>query len=215
MTAAGGEKRHRRGTASERVVAAATRLLIEGRGHLEIDQLAQAAGCSTGAIYHNYGSKAGVLATVVARYNETVGGLIAPIVVPDDRHLWLVALRDAVGTTVAFMWDHPLTPVIVQETIKDASAAAETERWLRLHVATLAAHFAEARTAGHLQRERDPEVLAAGIAGGLRQIMRVFVARADRPDIATAHRETWGFVARQVGRDGVDDDATLGTAKHP
>ena len=196
-------------------MTAATRLLIEGQGHLEINQLAEAAGCSTGAIYHNYGSKAGVLATVVARYNETVGGLIAPIEVPDDRHLWLVALQDAVGATVAFMWDHPLTPVIVQETIKDASAAAETERWLRVHVAALAAHFVEARIAAHLPAERDPEVLAAGVAGGLRQIMRVFVARADRPDIATVHRETWGFVARLVSRDDVDVDTELSTGKHP
>ena len=197
-------------------MTAATRLLIEGRGHLEIDQLAEAAGCSTGAIYHNYGSKAGVLASVVARYNETVGRLIAPIVTPESRHLWLMALRDAVQATVAFMWSDPLTPVIVQETIKDASAAAETERWLRLHVTALAAYFAAARIAGHLPPERDPEVLAAGVAGGLRQIMRVFVARADRPDIATAHRETWGFVARQVGCDQGDDDyAPLDSAKHP
>lgn len=215
MATASDTARPRRGTASERVMTAATKLLIEGRGHFEIDQLAEAAGCSTGAIYHNYGSKAGVLATVIARYNETVGGLIAPNVMPETRHLWLTALRHAVQATVAFMWSDPLTPVIVQETIKDASAAAETERWLRLHVAALAAHFAEAQTAGHLPPNLDPEVLAAGIAGGLRQIMRVFVARTDRPSIETAHRETWGFIARQVGGDGADDQAVSGAAKHP
>jgi AcrR family transcriptional regulator len=192
---------------------AATRLLIDNRGHFEIDQLATAAGCSTGAIYHNFRSKAGVLAAVVGRYNEALGALIPPEEMPESRHLWLAALRKTVEAIVTSMWNDPLTPVIVQETIKEASASAETERWLRLHVEALARHLAQAQAAGHVLSDRDVEVLAAGLAGGMRQIMRVFVARSDPLAIATVSRETWEFVARLV--DENDPSRMVAAAKLP
>lgn len=199
-------RRFKRGTASQRVMTAAVLLLIAGRGELEIERLADAAGCSTGAIHHHYGSKAGVLA--VARYNEVIADLMAPKFVAESRHLWLLALQESVDAIIAYMWDNPLTSVIVQETIKDASVAAENERWLRVHVAALALHLGQAQAAGHLPADYDTEVLAAGLAGGMRQIMRMYIARTEAPALAIVRRETWNFVARQVAVEPTHIEAT-------
>ncbi|NWC92985.1 MULTISPECIES: TetR/AcrR family transcriptional regulator [unclassified Pseudomonas] len=199
MNATGvGSKRPKRGTASERVIVAATRLLIENQGYLEINELAQAASCSTGAIYHNFGSKTGVLTAVIDRYNSSLGKIILPATVATNRDTWLASVKASTYATVAFMWGEPMTPVIVREAINDTGAAAETERWLGLHLEALTAFLSEAKNSGYLPPACDTEALAAGVAGGMRQIMRVFVSRAEPPEMDHVAREMWEFVARQI-----------------
>lgn len=190
-----------RGAAPDRILDAAARLLSTGGGHIEVDQLAGEVGCSVGAIYHHFGSKAGVLAVVVGRYNETISRLIVPERTAETRPAWLDGLRAHLDAVVEAMWRDPLTAVIVAETIKDASAAAETERWLRLHVGRLATHLAEAQAQGHLPADCDAEVLAAGMAGGFRQIMRVYIGRERRPALATVKAGVWGFIAALLAQD--------------
>ena len=190
--------RPKRGTASERIIIAATSLLVGDEGQLEVDRLAAAAGCSTGAIYHNFGSKAGVISAVTGRYNAKLAELVVPASMPSDRAAWLAAMRAALDATVAFMWGDPLTPVIATETVREAGVAAEAERWLNTHVRLLADQLAAAQAAGHLAAEADVEVLAAGVAGGLRQILRVLVTRPDRPDFAHVRSAAWAFVRPQL-----------------
>lgn len=179
--------------APQRILEAAKRMLVEQDGHMEIDQLAAAAGCSAGLIYHHFGSKAGLVAVIVGEFNEALSAMEPPGR-GTSRREWLDRLHARCDAIVAAMYTNPLTRIIVAETIKDASAAAATERWLRVHITELTEDLGGARRLGYLGKEMDPELIAAGIAGGLRQIMRVVVSRAKLPKLPAVQRDAWRFV---------------------
>ncbi|MBT1514267.1 TetR family transcriptional regulator [Bradyrhizobium sp. SRL28] len=59
-------------TTRERLIRAAEKELIQSHGHLEMQAVAKRARVSVGLAYHHFGSKAGLIATVVEAFYSRI-----------------------------------------------------------------------------------------------------------------------------------------------
>src|ERR1700761_6630722 len=96
----------------ERLIRAAQEELIHGHGLLEMQAVAKRAQVSVGLAYHHFGSKAGLIATVVEAFYERLdAAAFAGAKLPS--RIWADRERERIGAYVAFHYDHPFAPLII------------------------------------------------------------------------------------------------------
>lgn len=191
-----------RGRASRaRLVDAARSELIERAGNLEVDSVAQRAGTSTGLIYRHFGSRAGLIGAVVddfySRYRtEALETNPAPGGTTAERE------RRRAQLSVRFHYREPLAAVILGNLHLDHEVVAEETAHLDELIELAAGVMRLGQQRGELPSDRDPELVAAMVIGGMRRVL----ARALATGVSErrAARQLWTFIA---GVMGVDPDA--------
>lgn len=83
------------------VSAALTVFALKGYAAASMDDIALAAGCSKGGLYHHFGTKSAVLSDVVNRLTAT-GALLPPFRLEGERGLSLQP--EAVGRVLIEVW---------------------------------------------------------------------------------------------------------------
>ena len=182
------------------LLEAAAAELVAGDGVIEVGNVAARAGVSTGALYHHFGSKAGLLGALVrdfyARMHERV--IEPPLREHGD---WAGRERARIELSVALHYEDPLAIVLATLSREPEVAAAEAPYTAEL-VRMAERNLRAAQRAGELPEDFDPGIAAAMIMGGLRQAMAELLSRERPPPRGRVVEELWRIVGSAVGAIG-------------
>ena len=197
------ESLSRRAAATHRrLLEAAAEELIE-TGDVEVAAVARRAGLSVGLPYRYFGTRSGLMSALLADFYDR---LVADTVLASfDGRTWLDRWRTQVVTWVDRVYADPLAPVVLGRMVGDAEVAAMEARCVRQIIATGVTHITAGQAEGAVAADRDPELLAAGVVGGMRAIFTIVLDKTPRPDRDTVVAEIWKFTIAALGA----DDAAL------
>ena len=155
------------------------------------------AGTTTGAVYHHFGSRAGLLRAVL---DELYDRLDADVLLPQmPGETWGQRERERIRRLVDAAYREPLAPVVLGLALREPDVAlADAERTARL--SSLAAqNLRRAQAAGEVRPDVDPDVTGAVIMGGLRQALGRALADPQRPPAAQLAEDLWRIVHSLAG----------------
>jgi AcrR family transcriptional regulator len=183
-------------TTRQALLAAATAELTEQDGVIEVGRVAARAGVSTGALYHHFGSKAGLLAALV---EDFYARLYAAVLEPDLAELgdWSQRERARIERSVAFHYADPLA-VILAAMAREPEVAAAEAPFLAAVIDGAERNIRAAQRAGEVDAEIDPGIAAAMIMGGIRAVLGRVLVRERRPRPARLVDELWRLVHSAV-----------------
>ena len=179
-----------------RLLAAAAAELVERGGDLEMQAVARRAGVSVGLAYHHFGSKGGLIAAVLEdfydRLDDTAMGRRLEGPWPERERLRIRLAAD-------FFLKDPLSAVLLGRLHRSPEVVAVEEERFRRQVALGARNMAEGQAQGAIPADRDPELLAAMVLGGVRHGVNLLLGREAVPDPELFAEEIWRSVAGAVG----------------
>jgi AcrR family transcriptional regulator len=179
-----------------RILEAAAAELIE-TGDIEVAAVARRAGLSVGLPYRYFGTRSGLMSALLEDFYTR---LVAETVLRDYAgDTWLDRWHAQVTQWVDHVYDEPLAPVVLGRMVGDAQVAAMEARCARHVIALGAKHIAAGQDEGALARDRDPELMAAAVVGGMRSILSVILDQNPRPDRAVVQEEIWRFTTAALG----------------
>jgi AcrR family transcriptional regulator len=179
-----------------RLIEAAVAELVERRGTLEVGQVAARAGVSTGALYHHFGSKAGLIGAVVREFYERMNTVVIEPTLAEHGD-WASREHARIERTVEFHYGDPLAVVLATLAREPEVAAAEAPYAAEL-VAAAERNLRAAQRDGEISDEFDPGIAAAVIMGGIRQALAEVLARKRRPKRSVVVGELWRLVRAAV-----------------
>ncbi|NUP03200.1 MAG: TetR/AcrR family transcriptional regulator [Nonomuraea sp.] len=184
-----------------RIIEAAAAELVE-TGDVEVAAVARRAGTSVGLPYRYFGTRSGLMSALLADFydrlvSETVLGHV-------DGRTWPDRWRAQITRWVDWVYEEPLAPVVLGRMVGDAQVAAMEARCAREVIALGAKHIAAGQVEGAVTRGRDPELIAAGVVGGMRAILAILLDQDPRPDRAAVLREILEFTTDALGVDRED-----------
>lgn len=181
-----------------RLLAAAVDDLVARDGTLEVATVAARAGVSTGAIYHHFGSKAGLVSALVHDFHARLTReVIAPSLA--EHGGWAARERARIERTVAFHYGDRVSAVLATLAREPEVAAAEAPFMEEL-VTAAERNLRAAQRDGEIAADLDPGIAAAVIMGGIRYAVLRALSRTegDRPDRAALAEELWRLVSSAV-----------------
>jgi AcrR family transcriptional regulator len=180
----------------QRLLDAAVDDLVARDGTLEVGSVADRAGVSTGALYHHFGSKGGLLGALVhdfyARLDEEV---VAPSLA--EHGDWAQREQARIKRTVAFQYREPLATVLATLAREPEVAAADAPYMAEL-IAAAERNLRAAQRDGEISSDIDAGIAAATIIGGIRQALAQVLARKRRPDPDFVADELWRLVRAAI-----------------
>ncbi|MEL7539243.1 MAG: TetR/AcrR family transcriptional regulator [Pseudomonadota bacterium] len=180
-----------------RILAAAKDAFIAGGGAFEMNDVAQRADVSNGLAYHYFGSKAGLLAALVAdfydRYDAAVNQRFG------DETDWVTREIRRVRATVDFLYDEPIAPVMLGKISGSAEVVAAEAARQDAMIELAVRNFTQARKQGAIAVDGDIEITAAVVIGGVRQAAVRALTAARRPPREVLAQQLWTFIAAVVG----------------
>ncbi|GAB2826608.1 hypothetical protein GCM10022221_25840 [Actinocorallia aurea] len=186
-----------RGEAARRRILDAAAAELAAHGDVEVAAVARRAGVSAGLPYRYFGTRGGLLATVVGEFYDRLDAAASVREFPGAR--WHDRERARVEAWVGHLYDDPLAPAILGRLGHEAAVTdIEVPRRHRA-VEMGAANMARGQRDGDLPADRDPELLAAAVLGGVQQAVALALGRTPRPDRARVTAELWAFVTGAVG----------------
>ncbi|WP_297622796.1 TetR/AcrR family transcriptional regulator [Nocardia sp.] len=184
----------------QQLLDAARAELVAGNGTVDLNALKRRSGLSTGALYHHFGSKAGLL---VAIYEEFHAGLVAAIAdeTITDSIGWGARERARTRNFVAYHFADPLSelllgPISTEPEVAELEAAALTRI-----IESAARNIRTGQQSGELDPTIDPDLAGACVMGALRHGIYEQLRRHPRPSIDEATEGLWRFIAAAVGAD--------------
>jgi AcrR family transcriptional regulator len=180
--------------ARQHLMAAAERTLLGAQGRMEIAAVVAEAGTTTGAVYHHFGSRAGLLRALL---DEVYDRLYADILLPQmPGETWSERERERIRRLVEAAYREPLAPLLLGLTVREPDVAlADSERTARLS-ALAAQNLRRAQAEGEVRRDVDPDVTGAVIMGGLRQALGQALTAPRRPPAAQLAEDLWRVIER-------------------
>ncbi|MEZ0051616.1 AcrR family transcriptional regulator [Mycobacterium sp. MAA66] len=182
----------------QQLLTAARDELVRGNGVLELGALTRRAQLSTGALYHHFGSKAGLLAAVYDGFYDGLRHAIADAHLPADAD-WGIREHDRTRRFVAYHFDDPLAPVLLGRAALDPELA-ELEA---VHLHTMSEFAAEnirrGQELGQLPGDIDAASASAFIIGGLRHGIAQQLRETPRTDPDQAAERLWHLTAAALG----------------
>jgi AcrR family transcriptional regulator len=177
-----------------RILQAARQALLEGGGDFELSDLARRAGTSVGLPYHRFGSKSGVIASIVADFYDGIGRAVD---LADFAPLdWAVRERERLRRLVDYLYADPLSGLIISTLARDPEVAAlEAARWSALIEAS-GRNLAKAQRRGQVAADLDTALTAALINGGIRHAIGLGLATRPRRPRQAMVDGIWSFVCR-------------------
>jgi AcrR family transcriptional regulator len=184
----------------QQLLIAARDELISGEGALELGALTRRAGLSTGALYHHFGSKSGLVAAV---YDDFYAGLQAATA---DEHLpdsdWATRERERTGRFVAYHFDNPLAAVLLARIPSDTQLAELEAVYIQTMSARAAENIRHGKDLGQLPAGVDPDSAGAYVIGGLRNGIAQQLRRTPRRAPGRVADMLWQLTAATLGVEG-------------
>lgn len=186
----------RAGQTRARIIAAARAALLDGRGDFELSDLARRAGTSVGLPYHRFGSKSGLIASVVTEFYD---GIWQAVNLADFAALdWAERERERLRRLVDFLYSEPLAGLIISTLARDPEVAAvEAARWGAMLEAS-GRNLAKAQRRGQIPADIDTALTAALINGGIRHAIGLGLSTRPRRSREAMVTEIWNFVSRAL-----------------
>lgn len=181
----------------QQLIDAAREELVLGNGAFELSALTRRAGLSTGALYHHFGSKSGLLAAV---YNGFYDGLRHAIA---DAHLpagdWATRERDRTHRFVAYHLADPLAPILLNRTASDPQLTELEAAYIHNLIDNAAANIRHGQKLGELPADLDADGAGAYVIGGLRHGVAQLLRVVPTPAADDATQTLWRFTAAVLG----------------
>lgn len=185
--------------ARKRLLQAAAEELIDNRGWLEMAAVARRAGVSVGLPYRYFGTRSGLLTTVVELFYDRLDNAVLHASFPGQS--WYEREHERTSAWVRFLFDEPLAPIVLGPLARDADVAAVEAQRLDAAIERGARNIGHGQAEGDLPSGRDPRLLAAAVLGGMRTTVGVALTWQPRPDPALIANELWAFVWGSVTGD--------------
>jgi len=186
--------------ARQRILAAASELLVKGDGHFEMSWVAKAAGVSQGLAYHHFGSKEGLLEAVVNDFYDRIESAVLMARL-DDIDDWETREKERVARYIDFLINDPLGVVMITRLASTpAVAAVEAKRWDAL-VTVGARNMAEGQRAGAVTAGENSELLAAMVLGAVRAAVTRAIAQGKTKQSSRLAGDIWAFARRGLQLD--------------
>ena len=178
--------------------------LISSNGVMEISALKRRTGLSTGALYHHFGSKSGLLAAV---YETFYAGLVHATA---DAHLpadgtWGARERERTRLFVAYHFADPLALVVLGGNALDPELTELEGLYIRTMAETAADNIRRGQNLGEIPADIDPDSTGAFVIGGLRHGISQQLGQQPPPTPDQATDLLWRLTARALGITGLTD----------
>ncbi|MFE9574923.1 TetR/AcrR family transcriptional regulator [Nocardia sp. NPDC006044] len=151
----------------QQLLDAARDELVRGNGVLELVALTRRAGLSTGALYHHFGSKSGLLAAIYDGFYEGLRHAIADAHLPADAD-WATREHERTRRFVAYHFADPLASVLLDRTALDPQLTELEAVYIRTMSDNAAGNIRRGQAHGELPADVDPDSAGAFVIGGLR-----------------------------------------------
>ena len=138
----------------------------------------------------------GLLVAVVDDFHERLAEAV--VFAHIEAGTWAEREHERLRRWVGFLYDDPLSSVVLGG-VGDGEVAAASARRLRDAIAVGGRNMASAQAAGEIDADRDPELLAAAVLGGVHTTVALALARRRRPRAERVVDELWRFIAGAVG----------------
>lgn len=181
----------------QQLLDAARAELVHGNGVIELSGLTRRAGLSTGALYHHFGSKSGLLTAIYAAFYDGLRHAIA------DAHLpvgdWATRERDRTHRFVAYHLADPLAPILLNRTAGDPQLTELEAAYIHDLIDNAAANIRHGQDLGELPADLDPGAAGAYVIGGLRHGIAQQLRVTPTPTSGQATDTLWRFTAAVLG----------------
>lgn len=182
----------------QQLLTAARDELVRGNGVLELSALTQRAQLSTGALYHHFGSKNGLLAAVYDDFYQGLRHAIADANLPAVID-WDVRERDRTRRFVVYHFDDPLAPILLSRATLDPELAELETIHLQTMTEFAAENIRSGQESGQLPDDIDADSAAAFVIGGLRHSIAQQLRATPRTDPDHAAERLWHLTAAALG----------------
>lgn len=171
---------------------------MRSNGALALGALTRRAQLSTGAVYHHFGSKSGLLAAVYDGFYDGLRHAIADVHLPADAD-WGSRERDRTRRFVAYHFDDPLAPVLLGRAALDPELAELEAIHLQTMSEAAADNIQQGQERGELPSDIDAPSAGAFIIGGLRHGIAQQLQLSRRPTLDLATERLWRLTAAALG----------------
>ncbi|AMT73819.1 TetR/AcrR family transcriptional regulator [Mycobacteroides immunogenum] len=182
----------------QQLLDAARDELVRGDGVMDLGGLTRRAGLSTGALYHHFGSKSGLLVVI---YDEFYDGLVHAIA---DTHLdletdWGVHELERTHRFVDYHVADPLAPILLNRAALDPQLAELEATYLRRISHNAAKNIRRGQALGQLPADIDPDSAGAFIIGGIRHGIAQQLQLTPLPEPGEITERLWRLIAAALG----------------
>ncbi len=182
----------------QQLLDAARDELLRGNGVMDLGGLTRRAGLSTGALYHHFGSKGGLLAVI---YDEFYEGLLRAIA---DTHLpmdtdWRIHEQERTRRFVDYHIANPLTPILFNRAALDSELAELEATYLQRISHNAAKNIRHGQRLGQLPADLDPDSAGAFIIGGIRHGIAQQLRLTPLPDSGVITERLWRLTGAALG----------------
>ncbi|RDI65586.1 TetR/AcrR family transcriptional regulator [Nocardia pseudobrasiliensis] len=182
----------------QQLLDAAREALVSGNGNLELSALTRSAGLSTGALYHHFGSKAGLLAAIYDGFYDGLAHAIA------DAHLpqavgWGARERERTRRFVAYHFGDPLAPLLLNRAAPVLELTELEGVYVRAMSDAAAHNIREGQETGQIPASIDPDSAGAYVIGGLRHGIAQQLRLTPRPTVEQATDRLWRLTGNALG----------------
>jgi len=188
-----GERADRKLLRAARILAAAEEILREGDGALEMGQVAEKAEVSVGLAYHYFGSKAGMLGTIIDAFYDRYNHVVNQYIDPDIS--WRIREKQRLMAAVGFLYNDPMAPVILGKMAHTSHVAAvesaRHEEMIEMAIRNIASGIKRGDIGDHI----DPAIAGAAITGAIRSGIMHAMGMRPRPDPSKLTHQIWGMIA--------------------
>lgn len=182
----------------QQLLAATRTELIGGNGTVDLASLTRRARLSTGAVYHHFGSKSGLLAAIYEDFYDGLKAATADAHLPADA-TW--AVREQVRTRrwVDYHFSDPLAAHMLQRSALDPLLSELEATYLNAMIRSAATNIRRGQRNRELPRDLDADSGAAFVIGGLRHGIAQQLRARPRPSIDRATERLWRLTAGALG----------------
>ncbi|MFJ9365913.1 TetR/AcrR family transcriptional regulator [Nocardia sp. NPDC101769] len=181
----------------QQLLDAARDELVHANGTLELSALTRRTGLSTGALYHHFGSKVGLLAAIWDDFYEGLSRAIADDRLPADCD-WATRERARTHCFVAFHFEHPLAALLLNRAAPDPGLTEIEAVYIRNLGDAAATNIRRGQATGEIPADLDPDSAGAYVIGGLRHGIGQQLRVHPRPAVDLAAERLWRFTAASL-----------------
>jgi AcrR family transcriptional regulator len=190
----------------QQLLDAACEELVRGNGVMELSALTRRAGLSTGALYHHFGSKSGLLIAIYDGFYERLREAVADTHLPADAD-WATREHERTRLFVARHFADPLAPILLSRATLDPQLPELEAAYLQNLIDNAADNIRHGQQLGQLPADLDPDSAGAYIIGGLRHGIAQQLRTTPPPSPDRVTERLWRLTAAALGVAGRKSDS--------
>jgi AcrR family transcriptional regulator len=181
----------------QRLIACARDEAIRTNGHVEIANVAEAAGVVPSLVSRYFGSKSGLVSALVDDFFDRLHAEVLDLDL-DSEGDWATHERLRLDNGVRFHYADPFTVVLYNQLSRDPEVASTESRRIEAVIGLAAHNIRRGQQRGELAADVDPELAGAAMFGAMRQVMVAALRRPQRPSAQQVTEVLWRQVAASV-----------------